>query len=416
MGGSVSRLNNKLPFSFDDYVRERQELARDFRDIAKAAAEHRQKKGTLQVINGASGVTAGIAGGIALVLSPVTFGLSVPAAAAVAIVSNSIAAASLTSSVASYGYGHSGDKDIAHRLQNLQCIMESISKKDEEVNRLLISMTKEQVKPVVKACQKLHSIQQDNNTDKRPVAYDLPLSVLKTQGIFLGTQSILQGAKQVKQQDELEKNLTHAADALDDETKAIRTLENQFRYLCCIPPERMRPRGRLTYIDGGGGCSRTMVATFVDGETQTTLKSDSSNVLRLPEGAKSIRIYFQVNGGCTVKQVNRSDPKQPWVKVDDKYQVDVFDLKYGDGVDAVFLVQGTMTHSFVKKAWDFGRRSPWERARTWEWWENAEDECKELLPDLEARIHRRSSSFDEPCGIACGSCFGSSAVLAVEAS
>jgi len=414
-----------LIFSFDDYVQEREELASLFRDISKAATEHRQKKGTLQVINGASGVTAGVAGAVALALSPVTFGLSVPAAAVMttAIVSNSIAAASLTSSVASYGYGRGGDEDITRRLQNLQCVMDSIAKKDAEINNLIKSLEKDNVEPVVKACQQLRSghVHEELDKEKRPVHVDLPLSVLKSQGIFLGTHSIFEGAKQVREAQELETALMNAADALDEETRTIRTLKSQFKYLSCVPGERELPRGRLTYIDGGGGSSRIMVATFLDGEEETTLKSDNSHVLFLPEGVTSVKVHFELSGGTTVKKINRSEPKQPWEKTDkNEYQVDVFDFDCGDGVDAVFMVKGTMNHSFVAKAWDFGRH-PWATPRAWEWWENADTECKELVPELEKRLVNRNARYEPasgPCGldlITCGSCFGSSPIATAEA-
>lgn len=424
MGGTLSHVNNKLSFSFQDYIEEREELASLFRDIAKAAAQHRETKGKLQVLNGASGVTAGVAGAVALALSPATFGLSVPAAAVMttAIVGNSLAAASLTSSVASYGFGRGGDEAITKRLQSLQCIMDSISKKDEEINKLIKSMEKEKVEPVVTACHKLRSNHVEHlDKDKRPVHIDLPLSVLKSQGIFLGAHSIIEGTKQVKTQEELETALLETTDALDEETRVMKSLKNQFKYLSCVPGERELPRGRLTYIDGGNGCSRDMVATFkLDGEEErTTLKSNGFNVLFLPDGAVDIKVHFKLNGGKTVKQVDRSDPKQPWVKTEKGgYQVDVFDFERGDGVEAVFLLQGPLTHCFVAKAWDFGRH-PWVKPRSWEWWENADEECRKLLPDLDARLQSRASRYEDsgPCGMdfACGSCFGGSAIAAVEA-
>ena len=66
------------------------------------------------------------------------------------------------------------------------------------------------------------------------------------------------------------------------------------------------------------------------------------------------------------------------------YETDIFDFRYGDGVDAVFYVEGSFTHSYVSKAWDFGRsrRRP---PRSWEYWEHADEESQQLSPDLVAR-------------------------------
>ena len=148
--------------------------------------------------------------------------------------------------------------------------------------------------------------------EKRPLVVDLPLSILKSQGLVFGTHSIIEGAQQFRQEDDVEKALTKAAEALENETTTIVALEKQFRYLSCVPGEQKLPRGRLTYIDLGGGCSRIMVASFYDNQNQAqVLKSESSNVLRLPDGATLVKVFFQVKGGPTVKKVNRSDPKQP---------------------------------------------------------------------------------------------------------
>jgi len=410
--------------SFDDYVQEREELALLFREIAKVAGEHRQKKGTLQVINGASGVTASVAGAIALALSPSTFGLSVPAAAVMTtvIVSHSIAAASLTSSVASYGFGREGDEDIARRLRNLQCVMDSVERKDAEINKLMSNLERDNVQPVVKACQQLRSshVHREMDKEKPPVHVDLPLSVMKTHGIFLGTHSMLEGVKKVQEEEELEIVLMETANALDEETSTIRTLRNQFKYLSCVPGEQELPRGRLTCIDRGGGPSRIMVATFLDGKEEKTLKSDNSKVILLPEGATEVKVHFEFNGGNTIKKVDRGDPKQQWIMTErGQHQVDVFDFDCGDGVDAVFMVQWTLTRTFVSKAWDFGRH-PWATPRAWEWWENADTECKELVPGLEARLANRSKIYEptDPCGmdmLTCGSCLMSSDVVAAEA-
>lgn len=419
MGFALSRLNNKLTFDYETYVLERDELARLLRDISSSAACHRQRKGALQVVNGASGVAAGVAGAVAIVTAPVAFGLSLPATAA--IIGNSIAAASVASSAASCLHGRLVDGDIEQRLKNLRCLIDGIARKDEEINSLLTCLRKgDASEPAVKACRNLGRVWEEwdlSATDERKsMAYDLPVSVLKSQGIFFGTRSIIEGSKQVREEDDLESALACAADAIDEETAIVRKLEDRFRYLSCLPGERTIPRGRLTYVDGGGGCSRIMVVTFFDDMTRTTstLKSDSTNVIRLPERATDVKVHFEVKGGKTVKKVDRPEPKQPWVKSAEsgKYETDVLDFDRGDGVDAAFVVKGSIAHSFVHKAWDFARH-PSVEPRRWEWWENAGEECRELLPEIEARSLNRTRREDEPCAMdLCGSCFGQDALLA----
>jgi hypothetical protein len=444
MGGTISHINNRLSFDFDSYIRERDELARLFHSLAEAATTHRQRKGTLQVVNGASGVAAGVAGAVAILTAPVTFGLTLPigAAATAAIVGNSIMAASITSSAASYGYGHVVDVDIERRLHNLRYLIDCISEKDEQVNSLLRglqmenpepvlnepkkqkaepelkALQKNEAQPLLKACQRLKEQREewDLSSHEKSVAYDLPVSVFKNQGLVFGTHSIMKGSKQVQEEQYFETALKHTADTINEETAIIRNLENRFKFISCIPTERRLPRGRLTYVDGGGGCTRFMVVTVsLDGQKESAqvLKSDSTNVIRLPEGATNIKVHLQVMGGKTVKKVDRSHAKQPWVKSSSgEYEIDVFDFDHGDGVDAVFFAQGSITHSYVPKAWDFGRPSI-VKPRKWEWWENAEEECRELLPDIETRAQDRTARYDnEPCGLAlCGSCFDEQDIL-----
>lgn len=441
---SLSQYNNKLSFDLDSYVRERDELAELFRSIKNDAAQHRQRKGKLQVVNGASGVAAGVAGAVgaaSLLLAPATMGMSLIPTGAAAIVNTSLTAASVTSSAAAYGYNRAVDRDIAKRLHNVRHIIECIAKKDEEVNSILlqraraalnIPQSKEEGRrqPVVtmQACQKLCQVWREwddlaassEEKRKKNVAFDLPMAIFQTQGILFGTKSIIQGSKRMKEkenndEDDIELALALTATNIAAESTVLRSMENQFRYLSCISPGTGLPRrGRLTYIDGGGGCSRVMVVCYYNIYEQATeeLKSDSSNCIRLPEGATKIKVHFQVKGGNSVKKVNRSAHGQPWVKSSDgKYEVDVFDFDKGDGVDAAFVAKGTMTHSWIEKAWDFGRRQHGFASvepREWEWWENAIEECKEVAPDIEARTADRASAVDESCGmqlVLCGACF-----------
>lgn len=193
----------------------------------------------------------------------------------------------------------------------------------------------------------------------------------------MGTHSIIQGTKQLQQEEELETVLVGAADALDDETLTLETLKYQCKYLACVPSQRELPKGRLSFVNtSGGGYGKTMIATFnlhgggdeTDGDDATiTLRSDSSNVLFLPKGAKSLKVHFEWNGN-TVSKVDRTDPKYPWIKNEQKECIDdVFDFECSDGIDAVFVLNGNLRRSFVCKAWDFGRH-PWSMPREWEWW------------------------------------------------
>ena len=437
MGAIISQLNNRLTFDFAAYLRGRTSLSQSFRSIATSATSHRQRKGTLQVLNGSAGLVAGVAGATALSLAaaPLTLGLSVPihAAATASIVGNSIAAASVTSSAASFGFGRSGDRDIARRLQNLKRAIECIAKKDAEINSLLKQSTstsclgdKAETVEVrdLQACRGLCNIweewdlAQKKDTKSATIAYDLPLHIFQSQGIIFGTKTIIDGTKNVtREEHDLAAALVQAADAIDADTEMLRSLgDRRFRYWGCIAEERRLSHGRLTYIDGGGGCKRYMVVTYhmpgghnEEGDCQdepTRIKSDSTNVICLPEGTTNIKIHFLVRGGGTVKKIDRSHPKQPWVKDESsgEYQVDVFDLESGDGSDVVFLLRGSFTHSYVHRAWDFGRNHPVVKPRKWEWWPGAEEECDKLLPDIGLRtLHITTGEYSqESCGLGFG--------------
>lgn len=513
----LSHWNNKLSFDVASYLQDREELAGLLRDITKDASNHRSHKGTMAMVNGASGMAAGVVGMVALAAMPTTLGLTAP----LAIVGNSMAAASMASSAASYGYSHVVDKDVALRLHNLRCMVETIAKKDEEINAILKRFIKQtnlkaktaakeenpdkeneanakpenkseqhqqheknsgheqqqiEQKPI-RACHKLQLVceqldlaQLAESTDLKAMAIELPVSVLNTQGIFMGTRSMIRGSKQIQTEEELEEGIASTADLLDQETEFLRSREckRRFKYFKSITSQKttvINRGGRLTYIDGGGGCSRKMIVVFRDVHTKNIVKleSDSSNVIRLPEGATNIQVHFVVKGagGKTVKKVDRSHPKQPWIKVspiatkeaecaidkkavteknrvksnnnqtrqswitnksksgknpkqvdDDKsqpkqkqpwgifsketstkptapkttYETDIFEFRRGDRIDAAFFVEGSFTHSYVSKAWDFGRsRNGRIPPRPWEFWENAEEEYQKCLPEWDTR-------------------------------
>lgn len=465
MGTSLSRLNNKLTFDFDTYIQERDELARDLRGLAADAAWHRRVKGSWQVLQGASGVAAGIAGGVALATAPITFGLSLPAVATTAaIVGNSITAASLASSAASYGYGHVVDKDMAKRLVNMRHVIFSLAAKDKEISEFLSAKkcsakeNNEEQKaaessattiatkghssissslapsngnaheklstPSSESPPKHNTEISDNSTattskdsscakpkrklvliqacrrfceawdtldletkEKKKIGFDFAVALVRSAGIVLGTNSILEGSKTVQEAHDLETALLQTAETLEKETEAIRQLDT--RYCSCLPQERKLPRGRLQYIDGGGG-QVDMIVHFDHCGTQERLKSDSTKIIRLPEQATNVMVTFQDRSNKMVKRVDRASPRQDWVKNSSgNYELEVCDFEFADGADIIFVVKGTLTHAYIHKAWDFGlRRKP----RSWEWWENAAEECKELIPDVENRIATRYTS------------------------
>lgn len=130
MGAAISHCNNRLSFDFAEYVREREELSKRFREIIAASEQHRSQRKQFQGTT--SAVTAGVGCVVALVAAPATFGLSlVPAAAATTV------------SAAAYGHGFVVNKDIVRQLENLQFMIDSISRKDKEVNSLLVKSLKD---------------------------------------------------------------------------------------------------------------------------------------------------------------------------------------------------------------------------------------------------------------------------------
>uniref|UniRef100_A0A7R9WEU0 Uncharacterized protein n=1 Tax=Pseudictyota dubia TaxID=2749911 RepID=A0A7R9WEU0_9STRA len=408
MGASLSRINNKLSFDYAEYLREKSELSFLLRSIATDSAARRKRRGVAQATAGVTSVAAGIAGAVAA--APATLGLSLPAAAVAtaAVVGNSMTAASVASSAASFGHGYAVDRDIVRRLENLEPLMSSMSRKDAEVDALVkfFRGRGDEVFPAISELQDKLSKKVSFNEGAKANGM-AAWSVLSP-----GTYGLVNGSKQFKSEEEFEKALTTAADSIDEKTAILRSLEGQFSYVTCVPAERRLSRGRLTYIDCGGGCSRFMKVTCSDRRTGGSfeLESDSTNTLRLPEGASNVKVTFHIRGGGenkAVRKVDRASSRQPWVKsAKGKRLADVLEFEDGDGVDAVFCVKGPMTHSFVHKAWDFGR-DPLMPPREWEWWgENAEEAWKDILPDSEERSLRRTRCLnEEPLTIgSCGSC------------
>lgn len=471
MGTSLSRLNNKLSFDFDTYIQERDELARDLRGLATDAAWHRRVKGSWQVFQGASGVAAGLAGGLALATTPITFGLSLPVVATTAaMVGSSISAASMASSAASYGYEHVVDKDIAKRLMNMRHVIFSIALKDKEicvfiakkysdaateqnrkesapgthgvkVSKAPFADTKNSLSPhsdsrskansvstkrnsptvdsarhgddsstvatsiigtpthpkqlpkPIRACQNLCEVWDSwdlASKENKKVGFDLALALVRSSGLVLGANSIVQGSKTVQEaHDDLETALLQTAEALEKETGEIRLLD--LRYCSCIPYERKLPRGRLQHVDGGGGQVDMLVSFDHYYGVRETLQSDSTNTIRLPEYATNVKVTFRDRAGKTVKKVDRAAAKQEWVKdASGKHELEECSFDVADGADVIFVVKGALTHAFIHKAWDFGRTRG--KPRQWEWWENAAEECKTLIPGIEQRLANRSAS------------------------
>ena len=293
MGVLLAHWNNKLSFDLASYLEDREDLVKLLREIGHDASHHRSHKGTMAVVNGASGVAAGVVGIVALAAMPTTLGLTAP----LAVVGNSLAAANLASSAASYGYSQAVDKDVARRLYNLRYLVGTIAKKDEEINKILKRFWKNkrndapkkliwennhlertddmdesmeqdpiQQQQPIQACHKLQLVCERldvaklaESTDLKSLALELPVSVLNTQGIVMGTRSIIQGSKQIHTEEELEEGLVSTADLLDQETSFLRSREckRRFKYFKSITSRRggsitTNKGGRLTYVDGGG--------------------------------------------------------------------------------------------------------------------------------------------------------------------
>ena len=462
----LARLNTgRLSFDYDIYVAERRELAADLRSIAAAVQQHRYLQGSWQMAQGTAGLTAGLAGSVALLAAtPVVAGVAT--AAICSLVGKSVAAASLASSAAKYTHGHVVDKDIAARLRNLHHIIESIAQKDDEMNRYFVVVAKktnvesspqssfisactddvtldenavdnqtakDTPQAAICACRALCKIWQDQDLasqkEKQIQILDLAVALMSSSGVVMGAHSIVQGHKRVRAADSLETALQQTADALDYETAEICKLD--LRYLQCIPVPRQLPRGRLLHLDGGNG-QVTMMVTFDHGPSAsrvTTLKSDSTRSIRLPYGATNVRVTFQDLAGKPVHKVDRAHPQQPWIKDETGKPVcEECTFASGDGVDAVFVVKGSLTHAYIHMAWDFGRSSLLTDAssspplssspsssssssspREWEWWGNAEEngdkkENKQNLP-LEVEQRQMGREVADPihpnsCGVA----------------
>jgi hypothetical protein len=463
MGAYLTKVNDRLSFDFATYIQERDELAQDLRGLAADAAWHRQVKGSWQVVQGASGVAAGLAGSVALATAPL-IGLGIPLIATTAVmVGNSMAAATLASSAASYGYGHVVDKDVAKRLRNLQHLIQSIAAKDREVSdflktkralevqpapsstniakdsdssaatqstgcsttklkdknsapgksdvksiddssnnnnnatatsdTVLAATSKNSKRPKIEACEYLCTVYDSwdlatKENKKITVGFDLARALGRSSGVFGGTNSIIEGSKAVKQEDNVETALLETAETLEKETNAIRGLD--FRYFHCLPTESKLPRGRLQYIDNGGGQVDLVVSYDDHLGRRETLQSDSTQMIRLPEHSTNVEVRFLDRAGKMVFEVDRASPKQGWVHDEQgKRVVEMCQFDSADGVDAVFLVRGAVTHAYIHKAWDFGRLGS-EPPREWEWWDNVAEEAKLLVPDIERRIASRS--------------------------
>jgi len=419
MGASISHINNRLSFDYANYLRERLELSTLLRKISELSVSYRSNKRKLQIVNGATSVTASIAGVTAAILAaPATAGVSIP----LAIVGNSITAASITSSAAAFGHGQIFNKDIVKQVENLKCIIDSLAKKDEEINLLIKNNgldldTNEESKiySAIEAGDKLNknlcpfTDQDITDQDKAKKTAKVAWSIISPV-----TYSILNSDNFQSEQD-FEEALLNTADKIDKNTNVLMKIgESKFKYMNCIPSEKHLSRGRISYVDGGGGCTRTMKVQYYDPhqkneESLCEMESDSKKVIRLPEGASKIKISFFV-GGRSVMKINRSDPKQPWIKCSDKNkEIDVFEIDQGDGIDIVFYLKGSFTNSYVHKAWDFGRH-PSTKPNEWEWWpENKLEEDRiKLLPDSNTRNLNRTivemDDSDEPCGLGLSCC------------
>jgi hypothetical protein len=247
-----------------------------------------------------------------------------------------------------------------------------------------------------------------NKENKSLVSFDFARALGRSNGVFGGTSSIIEGSKTVQQADDLEMALRETAEALERETAILRPLD--FRRLPCLPTEPKLPRGRLQHIDNGGG-QVDMVVSFDDRHgRRETLHSDSTQMIRLPERSTNVEVRFLDRAGKMVYQVDRASPKQGWVvDAQGRRVVETCHLDCADGVDVVFLVRGGVTHAYIHKAWDFGRalEPTAPPPREWEWWYNVAEEAKVLVPNIERRIASRAVApplSSSRVSIACGQC------------
>lgn len=262
----------------------------------------------------------------------------------------------------------------------------------------------------IRACQALCQVWQDlvAQEDNQIKVVDLVVALVQSSSVILSAKSVIDGHVKTRQAHNLETALLQTADALDYETVAIEKLD--LRYLRCIPTPRQLPRGRLLHIDGGNG-QVTMMVTFDDDGSldSTTLTSDSTRSIRLPYGATNVRVTFRDMAGKPVHKVDRANPQQPWIK-DEKGRPILEECTFdtGDGVDAAFVVKGSLAHAYIHKAWDFGRDAT-KTPRSWEWWDDVDDRGDEtnankMVPiEVEQRkAHRETSEpiHDNSCGVA----------------
>jgi len=187
-------------------------------------------------------------------------------------------------------------------------------------------------------------------------------------GVLGGIWDMHSGAKKIQNEDDFEKKLAEFAKVLRAQCVLIR------KYEACFS-RKGEKCGRLTYINGGGGCARDMLVSYLTAKNESVeVISDESHVVVLPEGARSISVRFSVQGGSMAWKVNRHDPKQPWIVPSEEEEINI---RNADGVNAVFELRGTSQHSYMHEAWDFGKNSKSNSSR--EYWEWCGDEKALLL-------------------------------------
>jgi hypothetical protein len=147
---------------------------------------------------------------------------------------------------------------------------------------------------------------------KSLIGFDLARALDRSNGVFGGTSSIIEGSKTVQQADDLEMALRDTAEALERETAILRPLD--FRRLPCLPTEPKLPRGRLQHIDKGGG-QVDMVVSYNHplGRREALQLSDIKQIIRLPERSTNVEVRFLDRTGKMVYRVDRAFPKQGWV-------------------------------------------------------------------------------------------------------
>uniref|UniRef100_A0A7R9ZHG1 Uncharacterized protein n=1 Tax=Pseudictyota dubia TaxID=2749911 RepID=A0A7R9ZHG1_9STRA len=429
-----------LPFNFEEYIEHRELIVRGFERLVTKHAAKRRSRGSAAVAKGAVNTTGGgaaVAGvGASLVAADAaaTAAAASCAATAASATTTAVAAAATASAAAiaapvvlgvgtAMGIGIMVGKyfvDMADKAQLSQLILclQELQKMDVIINEKITdiqksaSMGNEKSGGLITLAMTPWEVGQAANTamaikgevqegvsalkavgDGNVTASDLDMvykavgegipglveqgtaaavGVAGGFGIFgigCGIWDMTSGIKNIRNESDFEKKFVKYVEALQAQCQLIRQHETSFR-------SNRGKRGRLTYINGGGGCARQMLVSYRTVENEK-MAIESNSVVSLPEGAHDVKVRFCVTGGSMAWQVDRHDPKQPWTE---PCKAEIIKIPKADGVDVVFELHGTSQHSYVHKAWDFSKSASCSSPReNWEWCGDEKDRESLLL-------------------------------------